>query len=361
MIALLFYVSMSIGSAQECKSILHVPDSHAGIADLTCAFAKQHLTSFFKQTEPCVGKDLLSQDVDLPLCETGMGMMTIGSKVISVEKIEQLSSEVVRPLRSNKLYQNSLNRPELAKLLKELSSYLKEKGIRYLKCTDLQVAAYDAYAQAKTDKKIGECYQIQTFGGAKYIFGATAREVSITAAQQKEIEDLFSYQSKPYHLGLLESELVIKNQLTVADLKELKAIRKASELFEKATPLRNDDAGGFFSNLKGEIVGGDQLNCDLEAKSHLVFLKSLAQKGIIKNFEVVGSIERKSSITDFKKDISQGGHVAVLLRSKKTGQEIVYDSWFEKGGVAAHILLPDEWRNLSLDFKNEFRDIVPLP
>lgn len=144
------------------------------------------------------------------------------------------------------------------------------------------------------------------------------------------------------------------------DLKELKAIRQASALFEKATPLRNDNAGGFFSNFKGEIMGGDQLNCVQESMSHLAFLKNLTQKGLIKNFEVVGTIERPPDKTEFKKDLSRSGHIAIRLKNKKSGQVVVYDSSFERGGEAAHILLEKDWRNLSLDFKNDFRDIVQL-
>lgn len=120
------------------------------------------------------------------------------------------------------------------------------------------------------------------------------------------------------------SELALRGRLTIQDLKELRAIRKASELFEKATPLKNDDGSGFFSNLKGEIAGRDQLNCDLETSTHLGFLRTLASKGLIKNLEVVGTIQRQPVISDIKKDFSQSGHVAVLLRSRETGQEIVY-------------------------------------
>ncbi len=358
MIATWFSLLIGISSAQECKNS---PQSAVSlVSELNCALAKEHIESFFKKADPCVGMELSAFEIDIPLCETGMGMMTSSSKTIPVEKLESLAGEIVRPLRFNKLYKSSLNRPELAKLLKDLSAHLKTKGIKYFSCGDLRAAANENYRQAKESQKIGECYQLETFGGIKYVFGAVARNISVTNEQQKKIENLFSLKSSSYHLGLLDTDLVVKNRLTIDDLKELAAIRKASELFERSTPLKNDDAGGFFSNLKGEFAGGDQLNCVLEAGSHIVFLKSLIQKGLIQNFEVLGPIRRPPDKKNIKKDFSQSGHVAVLLRSKKTGQEIIYDSWFEKGGGAAHILLPEDWHNLSLDFKNEFNDIVPL-
>src|SRR5690606_21768502 len=144
-----------------------------------------------------------------------IGFFMSHSKPISVERLEQLSGEMVRPLRFNKLYQSHLNRPDLANLLKDLSNFLKSKGLKYISCTDLKVAAMNAYSQSKKEKKIGECYQLQTFGGAKYIFGVVAREISISAEEQKKIEDSFVPSKKPYHLGQLDSELVLSGRLSV--------------------------------------------------------------------------------------------------------------------------------------------------
>lgn len=365
-ILMIFVASMAIAQvpAELCKDMSQAPVALESVTELTCALAKEHVTSFFKTSDPCVGKDLLNFDIDLALCGMkpgfGLEVWSSTSGTMSVEKIDQLAREIVRPLRSNKLYRGSLNRPELAKFLKEFSQHLKSNGVNYLSCVDLREAAGQAYSQARAKKRVGECYQVQTFGGVKYVFGAVAREVSVSFEDQKKIETLFGAPDKPYHLDSLGSELVLRNRLTVDDLKELGAIRKASELFEKATLLRHDDAGGFFSNIKGEFSGGDQLNCAMEAASHTVFLRSLQQKGLIQNFEILDPINRAARLSDIKKDISQSGHTAVRLRSKATGQEIVYDSWFEKGGEPAHILLPEDWHRLSLDFKNEFRDVVPL-
>ena len=346
MIAVWLHLFTSFGFAQACDK-----------ADKTCAMDQEPLTAFFKTADPCHSKNLL--DISTSLCGAEMGLMKSTLPPISVDRLDLLSSEMVRPLRSNKFYRSHLSRPELAKFLKDLSSYLKGKGVKSLSCGDLNVAAFNAYSRAKSEERIGECYQVRTFGGAKYLLGEVAREISVSPAEQKKIESLLSQSNKPYHfMGQRDSVLMLNGRLTLNDLKELRAIRAASAHFEQATPLRNDKAGGFWSNLKGEITGGDQLNCIQEASTHLGFLRALEQKGLIKNFEVMGTIERPAS--DINEELWGTGHVAVRLRSRKTGQEVVYDSWFEKGGEAAHILLPEDWRRLSLVFKNEFLDLVPF-
>lgn len=348
-----------MAAAKECSNELRISAPSTVVADVTCAISKEPLQEFIKRADPCVSRGLLVPEIDLPLCRTAMGFGDSKSKPISIEKLEQLANEIVRPARFNKMYRDSLSRPELAKLMSDLARHLQERGMKYIGCDDLRSAVNDAYTEAKKENRIGECYQIETLGGAKYLFGPVARAVSVSPAQQKSIEDLFSTQI-PSHLDRFDTDLILDERFTIEDLKELRALRKASEMFEQATPLRNDAAGGFFSNLMGELTGGDQLNCNVEASTHIVFLKTLVRKGVLKKFHVVGTIERQAEKSDFRKDIGQTGHVAVLLRSRETGHEVVYDSWFGKGGEAAHILLPDDWRNLNLNFKNDFRNVVPL-
>lgn len=359
--ALELLFSLAVAS-QKCN--LDNDRPYEAVSELVCAIAKTPIQEFFNQRPPCLSLPLLDYQYKYSLCDIKLGMMTDEKlKTISTDRLDQFAKEIVLPTKFSKIYHGSNTHPELKKELQDLSAYLKSKGIKYFNCEDMLNAVSDRYKNALAKKEVGMCYPIQTLGGYSYIFESVSRTVPISFEQQKKIENLFIEKNrKPFHLDDFQTEIISNEQLTIDDLKELLAIRKASELFEKATPLRNDEAGTkTLSNLKGEFLGGDQLTCDLEASTHKAFLDSLSQQGLLKNFEVIGQIHRKQEMNlTFSKDIALTGHTAVLLRSRSTGREVVYDSWFEKGGDAAHILFPDDWHELKLHFKNQFRDIVPI-
>lgn len=286
-------------------------------------------------------------------------MMAIPDVEVTTEKLRQIADEIVHPTRFNKSYHSALNRPELKDFLNGLADHLEKKGLKRFTYEDLRAAGILRVNEAKKKGEVGECYALQSFGGPRYIFGNISRPQNVSPENQEKIESLMKNgQNREYHFGDVDTKLYKNNRLTIEELKELKALRNASAVFEQSTFLKNDDAGGFISNLKGELLGGDQLNCALEAHNHTVFIQKLKINGLLKYFSVDETVTRPMKPS--KKDLTGGGHVAVVLKNNRTGESFVYDSWFEKGGDHAHILTMEDWKNLSLDFKNDFKDVVPL-
>ena len=119
MIGLWISLFISMSSAQECRTSALTRDSFA--SDLTCALAKEQIISFFKDADPCVGKELLSYEIYGPLCQTELRSVEIPI-LNSVQQMETLAGEIIRPMRTNKLYRNFLNRPEFAQFLKNLAA-----------------------------------------------------------------------------------------------------------------------------------------------------------------------------------------------------------------------------------------------
>lgn len=152
MTAIWLYLFTSFATAQECKKETRNSVPYANIADLTCAMAKEPLQEFMKRADPCVSKDLLSMEIDFPLCATGMGFMDSKSKPIPIEKLERLANEIVRPTRFNKMYQNHFNRPELAKFLIDLAKHMRKKSVKYIGCNELRAITVASYNEAKEKK-----------------------------------------------------------------------------------------------------------------------------------------------------------------------------------------------------------------
>lgn len=354
MFSLLLFTNLVFAKACEPQA----PSPVAAVRDLSCHMAKEPIEEYVKNADPCLMSELSEGSVAFSFKGFPGGFMAAPSEV-TTQKLRDFADEIVRPTRFNKMYQNGVNRPELRDFLNGLADHLEKNGITRLYYEQLENSALYRTDNAKKNGEIGECYNLQSFGGAKYIFQSLSRSQTVSVADQKKIEEIMSKaQNRAYHFGEMDGELFKNKRLSIEELKELKALREASAAFEKATFLKNDDAGGFFSNLKGEFVGGDQVNCVLEAQNHMVFLNNLKAKGLLKNFEVSGEAQRPMEVSG--KDFSGSGHVAVLLKNKRTGEEFVYDSWFEKGGEAAHIMALRDWKKLSLDLKNDFKDVVPL-
>ena len=353
MLFLLFFLNTVF--AQECG--FQTPSEVPKIQDLSCQMATKPLEEFVNKADPCLMNEFSDGSVSTALKGFSFGVLT--PSIITPQKLRDLAGEIVRPTRFNKLYRSNVSRPDLRDFLNKLADHLEKNGIKRFYADQLESMALFRADNAKKNGEIGECYSLQSFGGAKYVFGTLSRNQTVSVADEKKIEEIMSKaQERPYHFGEMDGELFKNKRLSIEELKELKALREASGAFEQATFMKNDEAGGFISNLKGEFAGGDQVNCVLEAKNHTVFLNKLKEKGLLNNFEVSGEATRPMEAST--KDLSAGGHVAILLKNKRTGEEFVYDSWFENGGEAAHILALRDWKQLSLDFKNDFKDVVPL-
>ena len=167
--------------------------------------------------------------------------------------------------------------------------------------------------------------------------------------------------TKEHGINLSENEkkLISSKVLTLEEVVELRALKKATEYFESNTILKEDKAGGFFSNLWGQLTGSHQQSCVEEANTLMYFTKVMTWRKNLKYFLTSGLISMRPKI---KNDWSQGGHVAVRLANLRTKEIFVLDGWFEKGGASAHILLEQDWRNTPITrFKKyDFKDVVEL-
>lgn len=353
MLTLLLFINLALAEVCENQAVSSVQS----VRDISCHIARAPIEEYVKKADPCLLSELSQGDVYHTLISPLGGFMSTAE--MTSQKLRELAGEVVRPTRFNKLYTSPVNRPELREFFNGLADHLEKNGITRFYPDQIISSATFRIEAAKKNGEVGECYNLQSFGGPKYIFASISRNQTVSVSDQKKIEEIMSEaQNRPYHFGEMDGELFKNKRLSIEELKELKALREASAAFEKATFLKNDEAGGFISNIKGEFGGGDQVNCVLEAQNHRVFLNKLKDKGLLKNFEVSGEAKRPMEYS--KKDLTASGHIAILLKNKRTGEEFVYDSWFEKGGEAAHILSRRDWNNLSLDLKNNFNDVVPL-
>lgn len=357
---ILILIGSIIVHADDCSDIQY----HAEIETLAqdalkiCEVPQQHvLTNFFATISPCDAKefsDMSASWSSFPRDFFQIGM--ISSPSLSVEQILQTADEVVRPLRFNKIYLSNKNRPVFRENARKLAEVLKKEGMSSVDLSTLLTTAYRRYESAKDKLEIGECFPVDTLGGYKYFFGIRTDNVALSAEVFKEIESLFRRDEKSVILSDQEERLVKTGEFTRPEIIELKAIRKATEIFEKNTILKNDKGGGFFSNLKGEFTGNFQQNCTAESDTYLNFLYILNSRGLLKHFV---KFEQITNHPDFNKDPMGADHVAVRMRAQ-SNKEVVLDSWFEPGGNASHILSMSDWKGLSLIKPNEFNDLVSI-
>lgn len=348
----IFLFPFMVYGEEHCPIVLD-PLSNSYLENVMNAFKKENpkgvLEKYFNALPPCEAKEFLDGNV------TGAWGTTMG--IIPVEIISLTAKEVVRPLRSNKVYFGSANYPVFGKNAHRLAQELLRNEISSIEWHLLADAATKRYENAKKNGEIGECFSIETLGGYKYLFSEKKDSISVSAKVMNEIDSLFNNKrNSALPLSQEEKNLLLNKTLTLEEIYELRSIRKATEIFEKNTVLKYDKAGGFFSNISGEVRGDFQQNCSTEASTYIRFLEVLRNRGLLKHFKVFSRI---TIHPEFKKDPSRGGHVAVRMNTRK-GKAFILDSWFEPGGSAAHILSLEEWKKLSLAKKNDFKDVVKI-
>ncbi len=122
-------------------------------------------------------------------------------------------------------------------------------------------------------------------------------------------------------------------------MKELRAIRKATKVFGSATILSQDKAGGVLSNLEADWLGRNQMTCNEHAVTFSLFMKTLERRGLLEFFQPLSPISKHPPFTE---DWVKQGHVAAALMSRRTGELFIVDTWYERGGEAAHFIKYDD-------------------
>lgn len=186
----------------------------------------------------------------------------------------------------------------------------------------------------------GDYYQIQwtrltaqrLAPGSRHVI---QEPILLPPAQQREIDALFSNPPAGARGKIVKPAFQQGPRLTDDEALELWAIRAASALFEQYTPLCQDLAKGFDSNITGTALDSVQLNCANETETMRQFVVTLARRGLLKHFEIHGETERAYLVF--------GEHSALVLVNRRTAEEFVVDSWFEAGGQPAHILTKADW------------------
>lgn len=277
---------------------------------------------------------------------------------LTVQQVEQLADEFSWGGRYAMLFypRPTTNRYQSEKSFFRLAEMMKRFQFSQIVLSEIRPFALAKLDEIKSQGTIGECYPIQT---KETPLIAAARTVAISSTVQNQMDALFRSQSSVKAVALSDNErsLMDNRILNNEEIMELRAIRTATKIFESHTILRLDLAGGIWTNLKGELLGQNQLACTEEAETYELFLKVLNARGLLRYFKGDGQISMRPG---FLKDWSQGGHVATRLVNLRSRQIFVLDSWYEKGGEAAHILLEDDWRQLPVSSisKINFKDVV---
>lgn len=281
---------------------------------------------------------------------------------ITVDIVEQVADEFTWGTRFAKLYipDFTTNRYQSGESFFRLAKAMRDLNINEIILTDLRPFAIQKLEQLKLNRTIGECYTINTMEGPLV---PSWRTVNLSADVQTRIDRLFkdsqSVLTTQNKLSDRETKLIAMNILSLEEIIELRALRKATEIFEQNTILSNDMAGGFLNNLWSEAFGGFQQLCTNEALTYQAFVEVLKSRGLLKHFYTGDWVSKRPSII---KDWSKGGHVATRLISERTGKIFVLDSWYEMGGKAAHIMTYEDWYALPIThFGNlNFNDVVEL-
>lgn len=251
-----------------------------------------------------------------------------------------------------------INRYQSQQTFSQLAEIMREDSVRQIDLLQFRSLAEQEILKAKEDNKIGECYTIQI---RDLPLRASIRHIALDVETQRQIDRLFILPLiRQSRLSARENNAYRTGTLNKREIRELRAIRKATELFEQNTELRHDNAGGYISNLHAHLFGDFQLTSEDEAVTFRNFLKTLQARGIMKYFNVENQLVEMQP--PFERNWLKLKHKAVALRNKRTGMVYVLDSWYESGGQAAHILTYDDWLQQPIMWlgAHDFPDVVRL-
>lgn len=189
-----------------------------------------------------------------------------------------------------------------------------------------------ATAEAVLQRRIGagDCYPISVMATMSNEFESII-VAALPPATQQQIEGYFRHADALALTGR-EQDLLGRGIVDRAEAGELRAIAAASQVLEFNTFLIND-VGGYAGNLP--VEGQLRTTCRNEMQTYYFFLRRLARRGLLQHFEVEDSWAYRRGVFD--------GHDAAVLRSRRTGEFLVVDSWHDRGGYPARILTLTDW------------------
>lgn len=267
-----------------------------------------------------------------------IGQTDDNNRIIDSSELELLAKELKWRLRYNQLYRSNIARDTFRANVIRLARSMRSSEIDLLNMERLSYLAGFRLEELKGNGTVGECYEIQSIHRVRLL--STWKEmVPVSAESQAKIDRLFrlSLENQRPPPNPRETEILQAGFLTREEMAELRAIRKATELFENATFLKNDYAGGLINNIRSELLGGRQLVCSDETGTYTNFLMVLARRGLLRHFIPGKPIDRPNRLL--------GGHQAASIYNRRTGETYVLDSWHEPGGTAAHITTRKNWLN----------------
>jgi hypothetical protein len=181
---------------------------------------------------------------------------------------------------------------------------------------------------------MGECFK--TYHKEGFIRNYPVWEELSFEALEK-IRALFKFRPLTLEeLGPREQELLLLDRLSFSEISELRALRTATGMFERATNLRYDkgnwEGNTHFSNA--EVVAW----CGEEARTYMYFVNRLTELGVMKHFEAPDPFVVVKSVR-----YGTNNHAATPLVNRRTKEVFILDSWVLDGGMPSLIMTMKEW------------------
>lgn len=175
----------------------------------------------------------------------------------------------------------------------------------------------------------GECYKISVMATASND-AESVIVVPIDAAVQRQI--VAHLQSDTDALTAREEAMLAAGIVDPAEAQELRALAIATQLLEVNSFLR-DDVGEYAGNWP--VPGELRTTCRNEMQTYFFFLRRLERLGLLRRFDPENRYAYRYGMFD--------GHNGTLIRSRRTDQPFVVDSWVLDGGNPAKIMTLASW------------------
>ena len=225
--------------------------------------------------------------------------------------------------------------------LEKLSKLMSKKGINKISQADIVSHAFASYQAQQNNGEIGECY---------YAFEKIKKKrdvlrfVELDLEVQAEMESYFM--RKGQHYSHEDSLRINDKTFSFEEIRELRAIRAATRLFEQSSFLKNDKGGWTGNHLS---LANTTLWCGEEARTMSSFLLQLEEKGLLKEFTALPLILLRWVA------LGLNNHAASPIMNKRTGDIFIVDSWQDNGGSSARILTLQDWLN-----RDDYKNVVDL-
>ncbi len=221
-------------------------------------------------------------------------------------------------------------------LKEKIIHLMKTKRVNEINLLLLAEIAETLIDDLKKAEIIGEIYEIAYNTAIIKFYQVIA--VAITPAAQAEIDRLFLESSLSLNdLTDTEEESMEEHGLLLDEIREMRAIRIASGLFEEATFLKDDTGGWLGNTLRYVQPSKKHTVCTEEAITFNLFMKTLNRRGLLKHFSPYGVTTKARE------------HDATVIMSKRQvnkhgiNEKYILDSWHHDGGYSAHLTTFNDW------------------